>query len=348
MSQEPQNGDSKNDVNEQQFPPISTTMRPSSMISSPAADHELGLCYEQGSEGRQKDLKEAVRLFTSAASQGYAAAQFSLGNCYMKGLGVDENPAEAVRLFKLASIQGLASAQLALGTCYEKGEHIGFDLNKALCLYILANKQGNLDADAKLRWHDDRNMDGVALAKAEETVESLLLYNDAFAGDSEAQYDLAMCYYTGDGFEKDLKTAIHWFVQSANQELVRAQHKLWLLYEKGEDVPKNSKKALFWCRKVANNKTPLASAQYRLGLIYQNGENDVPQDINEARYWFRKAAKQNFSEAIEHLEDLDKETADVKTPIATTSRFIGGNPRNLPITTTETSTNLNLRENRRP
>ena len=37
-------------------------------------------------------------------------------------------------------------------------------------------------------------------------------------------------------------------------------------------------------------------AQYHLGLLYQNGQS-VKKDLDQANYWFEKAAEQNLDEA---------------------------------------------------
>ena len=70
----------------------------------------LGYCYYCGTDGDNKDEKEAVRLFKLAADQGYANAQSNLGLCYQHGTGVNKDEKEAVRLYKLAADQGYAQA----------------------------------------------------------------------------------------------------------------------------------------------------------------------------------------------------------------------------------------------
>ena len=34
---------------------------------------------------------------------------------------------------------------------------------------------------------------------------------DAEQGDSDAQFNLGLCYFNGDGVEKDLEQAVNWF-----------------------------------------------------------------------------------------------------------------------------------------
>jgi TPR repeat protein len=56
-----------------------------------------------------------VRLYSLAAAQGHADAQFNLGLMFSNGRGVAQDDAEAVRLYNLAAAQGHAGAQTNLG-----------------------------------------------------------------------------------------------------------------------------------------------------------------------------------------------------------------------------------------
>ena len=50
----------------------------------------------------QKDYKKAFEWYEKAASQGYADAQYSLGNMYKYGRGVEKDSKKAKKLFKEA------------------------------------------------------------------------------------------------------------------------------------------------------------------------------------------------------------------------------------------------------
>ena len=68
-----------------------------------------------------------------------------------------------------------------------------------------------------------------------------------------------------------------------------AQYELGIMYQNGEGVPQNYSKAVKWFRKAA--KQGDSNAQYRLGLKYSVGHG-VPQDYSEAAKWFYKSAEQ--------------------------------------------------------
>ena len=54
----------------------------------------------------QRDVAEALRLYTAAAEDGYAAALFHLAVCKQHGEGAPCDPTAAVRLCKRAAEQG--------------------------------------------------------------------------------------------------------------------------------------------------------------------------------------------------------------------------------------------------
>ena len=61
-----------------------------------------------------EDWARAANWFREAALQGLANAQYSLGECYENGWGVDKDPREAVRWYRKAADQGHADAEDAL------------------------------------------------------------------------------------------------------------------------------------------------------------------------------------------------------------------------------------------
>ena len=66
------------------------------------AQYSLGNCYFYGF-GVDKNLREAVKWLTKAAEQGHTRAQNDLGHCYYSGAGVERNKAEAEKWWDMAS-----------------------------------------------------------------------------------------------------------------------------------------------------------------------------------------------------------------------------------------------------
>ena len=61
------------------------------------ARREMGM-YCESRPGTKRDISEAIKWYTAAATQGYAEAQFDLGEFYMNGYGgVERNRQEGFR-----------------------------------------------------------------------------------------------------------------------------------------------------------------------------------------------------------------------------------------------------------
>jgi hypothetical protein len=88
--------------------------RESAAAGSCFGQYDFGWCYHYGRGGVAQDYAEAVRLYSLAAAQGYAAAQNNLGVMFDSGQGVAQDRAEAIRWFRLAAAQGSAQAQTNL------------------------------------------------------------------------------------------------------------------------------------------------------------------------------------------------------------------------------------------
>ena len=80
----------------------------------PAAQNNLGVCFETGRCGSPIRYAEAFKWYKKAAEQGDPTAQFNLGVMYVHGHGVDRDYAEALKWFKKAADQGETEAQNAV------------------------------------------------------------------------------------------------------------------------------------------------------------------------------------------------------------------------------------------
>ncbi len=96
----------------------------------------------------------------------------------------------------------------------------------------------------------------------------------------------------------DYATALREFRVSAAQGVADAQHNLGISYYDGQGVPQNYAEAAKWFRKAADQGT--AEAQFNLAYMYSNGKG-VPQDYAEAAKWYRKAADQGHARAQTNL-----------------------------------------------
>lgn len=91
-------------------------------------------------------MAQSAADYRTAAEQGDAQAQFQLGQCYEKGLGIDIDSAEAVKWYTKAADQGNADAMYSLGLCYYYAIGVPEDLNKAKAYLRKAIATGKLDS----------------------------------------------------------------------------------------------------------------------------------------------------------------------------------------------------------
>ena len=72
-----------------------------------------------------------------------------------------------------------------------------------------------------------------------ETKEIAALRAKAEKGDAEAQDDLGVMYYKGQGVPKNDAEAVKWFYKAAEQGNAGAQYDLGVMYDNGRGVPKS-------------------------------------------------------------------------------------------------------------
>ncbi|MBQ3351780.1 MAG: sel1 repeat family protein [Thermoguttaceae bacterium] len=66
-----------------------------------------------------------------------------------------------------------------------------------------------------------------------------------------AQFNLASCYYTGQGTPQNKEEAVKWWHKAAEQGHVKAQFNLGQAYSNGDGVDLNIEEAVKWYRKAA-------------------------------------------------------------------------------------------------
>jgi uncharacterized protein len=130
--------------------------------------------------------------------------------------------------------------------------------------------------------------DGLAVYQRGDYATALRLWRPlAEQGGAEAQYNLGIMYYDGDGVPQNYAEAIKWHRLAAEQGDAGAQYGLGLMYDLGRGTPQDYAEALKWYRLAAERGD--AHVQGNLGVMYVNGEG-VPQDYVEAHKWFNLAA----------------------------------------------------------
>lgn len=104
--------------------------------------------------------------------------------------------------------------------------------------------------------------------------------------------------------------ALNTFYSLAKEGDPKAQYNVGYIYANGKGVQKDMDKARKWYEKAA--KQDNGAAQYNLAQLYHaDGEND-PHGYEKARYWYEKAVEAGIVEAYNNLAALYLEGQGVK------------------------------------
>lgn len=160
----------------------------------------------------------------------------------------------------------------------------------------------------------------------------------AKAGNTEAQYLLALGYERGLAEAVDRRAAAKWYREAAQSGHTRAAYRLGLLLLRGDSVPEDRAEAVRFFKQAAEAKHP--EALYYLGYIAERGLNgssdndaaldyferaadlglvaamkaaaslhvrrpDQPQNLPKAWYWLNLAAKSHDKEALDMKGKLE-------------------------------------------
>ena len=104
------------------------------------------------------------------------------------------------------------------------------------------------------------------------------------------------------GLKRDVVEARAWLLKAAAQGMDEAQVIYADMLHKGMGGPENNKEALEWFVKAANHGRK--DAQHNVGLFYLHGFGMGKADVEEAKLWFERSARQGHKAAIAKLEQV--------------------------------------------
>ncbi|MGL4942080.1 MAG: tetratricopeptide repeat protein [Thermoguttaceae bacterium] len=213
--------------------------------------------------------KTALRL---AAERGEPAAQRLLADCYVYGVGVENNEQEAIKWYRKAGEQGDAAAQLVLSNWYAlKGDF------------------------AEAKYWAERAGDGLGEQVSKESL-IVLAKND----DLGAIWRVANSYLDGtNGFEKNEQEARRWLRKGAELGSANAQLAIGVFYKEGRGgLQKDAHEAARWFQQSAAQGN--ARAQFMLAGCYFFGDG-VEKDLAEYERLMRQSAANGYQPAKENL-----------------------------------------------
>ncbi|KAJ1917400.1 hypothetical protein H4219_003211 [Mycoemilia scoparia] len=240
--------------------------------SHPEATYRTAVCYELGA-GCRKDHGRAIQFYRKSASQGCVPAMYKLGLILLKGLlSTSPAPREAITWLKRAgdnADEKYPHALHELANCYERGGIPGL-------------------------------IEDEAYAKELHTKAAQLNY-------VPSQVRLGLAYEYGTlGCPIDARKSIGWYTRAAERGDHDAELALsgWYLTGAEGVLPQNDVEAYLWAQKAAEGGLP--KAEYAMGYYTESGIG-TPQGANtieQAMYWYRRAAQHNNKRAVQRLTEL--------------------------------------------
>ena len=272
----------------------------------PSANN-LGLLYQRGRLGTN-DLAKAIEWYRYAADRGLAQSQANLGILYREGEGVPADMEEALRWFRLAASQGHPVAMVEIGRAYRFGDGVATNLDEAIRWFEKATSQKS--ASDKDRGLARLNL-GLLYEEKGDADEAVPFYRQAAEeGQTDAMVQLYLCYWSGNGVERDRAKAMEWLRKAAEARSPWAECLMGYRCEQVEWVGEGTERhltrpdlfgALRWYRRSAEQGW--AGGQYHLGMMYLEGKAVAPDEAR-ALELIRAAADQDLKDANYQLAEL--------------------------------------------
>lgn len=213
-----------------------------------------------------KDLTVPKALLEQAANQSHLRAMVALGRLYQDAIGVSQDLNRAIDLFTQAANAENPAAKFYLARSYWKGIGVPEDHRRARDLL--------------------------------EEAESL--------GFTKATPLLGAFLQDGIGRPKDLPRAIQLFIKAADAGDLKSKIALVYYYEHGIQVPQDLKKVVQLLEEAAAGgnteaKEKLGFAYAKLGLAYQQGNENLPQNYILAEKYYKMGEIQRNPVCLRYL-----------------------------------------------
>ncbi len=166
-----------------------------------------------------------------------------------------------------------------------------FPFSSALSLFLCLNLGGALTS-----CHRNASSEGLSQVRTADAIR-----HAAEQGEAQAQYELGLMYYNGDGVQADLVKGFEWMRKAAEQGHAVAQFNLFLSYENGMGGEQDHEQAVLWLKKAEGGLRKAADqgdakAAYCLWRMYDNGWL-VDRDPVKSAEWLQKAAERGHAES---------------------------------------------------
>ena len=211
--------------------------------------------------------------------------------------GRDDYDAVALRR---AADAGDALAMIRLGICYQLGiGGVGVDFAEGVRWYTRATEARNPPAAAYYNLASCYYRGDGVLKNFPDAVR---LYRIAAEmGHALAQYMLGQCLQCGEGVPYNPVEAFKWMKHAADAGQADAQRTVGYALRNGLGVPEDKAAGIVYYRRAAHQGD--ATAMYNLGLCYKNGDC-VPRDMPQAFAWYTRARDAGEPSAAKALAEI--------------------------------------------
>mmetsp|Transcript_29864 Transcript_29864/g.84174 ORF Transcript_29864/g.84174 Transcript_29864/m.84174 type:complete len:386 (-) Transcript_29864:2525-3682(-) len=226
-----------------------------------AAQRQLGVLHFEGMLVPQ-DYNEAVRWFQLATQQDDLEAIVRLGLCYEMGLGgLEKNHKHSLDLFEVASNKHHPFANACIGRAYDDGIGHRWDPERALKYYERAAEAGNAVGQIGAAWLLLTGGGGHVTQDAAKSTKYLTAAADG--GSEEAQYLLGLLYLDPTlGGKVDNRKGLEQMTKAADSGILLAHYAIAQMYHFGQyGIPVDLKKALASYDKAAAQGHDISKAR---------------------------------------------------------------------------------------
>lgn len=276
------------DVDEKTF----QMFQESAEAGHPFACFNLGVCYENGTGGVEKDLEQAYNWYRKGATSGDANAWVALARMFDKGLYVDKDPKEAAMWLERAAAKGHTIGLIGMGEKYSTGNGVEKDPARALEMFQEAHKKDQRIASYLL---GEAIGDGIGCEK--DYQKSFELFQEASKnGFTPATFNVGMMLEMGLGCEQDEKKGFELIKQAADEGFPDAMYRTAFHYWEGTaPTGKSPELAFSYFKQAADKDFPPACVE--VGICYENGSG-TEKSPEEAFKYYEKGLKFGYHAAV--------------------------------------------------
>ena len=250
--------------------------------------------------------RSALSTLEQLAHSGNADAQLELGFLYAKGIGLPQSYSNAAAWYGKAADQGVLNAQYNLGVMYFKGEGVDQDYALALTCFEKAASKGHANAKdlaSKLR-------PGLQAIQEEQTLNTLLGRNVVAGVKNDELANRYLVELKEVSESEDVRRSIltHLSGLGVSPLVIDEVQRCIELSKKFSSVSGAPVDEILQLAAIGDLDKILTKADdedltslYNRGVMYLNGQNGVPRDLEMAYKTFSSAAEKGHVGAQHNL-----------------------------------------------